>query len=72
MAGRYVQVNWLSLNIYALNHSWLTIDYTWLRVRVIANIDSAIEAWLSNSNRHANIGSKCRSGYGGNSYSSSN
>ena len=47
MAWRYAHINWFSLHIYALDYSRLTIDYTWLWIRIITNVYSTIKARLA-------------------------
>jgi hypothetical protein len=39
-----------------LDYSWLLINQTWLRIRIIANIDAAKKPRLANADRYAHIG----------------
>lgn len=59
----YSQIYWFALNHYPFNYAWLTINYPWLRIRVVANVDSTIEAWLPNAHGNPYVGSYC---WGGN------
>ena len=66
MAWRYTQVDWRAGYRYLLDDYRLTIDHSWLRIA--ADIESAIEAWLADADRDPNIGSECRRGHGGSGY----
>lgn len=62
MPGRYAHIDRLFYHDNPLDDPRLTIDHTWLRVWVIADVDSPIEARLADANRHSDVGSECGSG----------
>jgi hypothetical protein len=68
MARGYAQIDRFALYHYPLDDSRVTIDHSRRRIRIIANVESAIEAGLADANRNSNVGSECRSGNGGSSY----
>lgn len=59
MAGRYMQIHWLPYGLHGLNNDRLAIDQRWSWI-LIADINLAVEAWLTNADGNANIGSESR------------
>jgi hypothetical protein len=66
VARRYVQIDRRTVRRYPLDCYRLTIDH--LRLRIVADVESAIEAGLADANRDSNVGSECRGGDGGSGY----
>jgi hypothetical protein len=66
VAWRYAQIDRFAFYLYPLDYSRLSIDHLWLWI--VADVESAIEAWLADANRNSNVGSKCRGGSSGSSY----
>jgi hypothetical protein len=63
------QIDWFALyHYYSLDDSRLRIDHAWRRIWVVANVDTAIEAWLADGYRNSNVGGECRGGNGSGSH----
>lgn len=56
MAWRNAQINRFTLHHDALDDSGLAVDHAWLRVRIIADIDAAIETGITNRHGNPDIG----------------
>jgi molybdenum cofactor biosynthesis enzyme MoaA len=64
VAWRDAQIDRLTIHRHSpLNDSRLSIEHPWLRV--IADINLAIKAGLTDVNRNTNIGSECRNSESG-------
>src|ERR1019366_849909 len=66
VARRYAQIDRRAVHRHPLDCHRLTIDHLWLRI--VADIESAIEAGLADADRDSNIGSESRCVDGGNGY----
>jgi hypothetical protein len=66
VARRYAQIDRRAAYRCALDYDRLTIDH--LRLRKVADIEPAIEAGLADADGDSDVGSECRSGYGGRGY----
>lgn len=66
MAGRYAQIDRRTIHRYPLDYHRLTIDH--LRLRIVANVESAIKAGLADADGNTDIGRECRRGGGGECY----
>jgi hypothetical protein len=66
VARRYAQIDRFTFYLYALNYSRLSIDYLWLRIAT--DVESAIKAWLPDTDRNSNIGSEHRGSDSDSSY----
>jgi hypothetical protein len=58
MTRGYTQIYRFAFHLYSLNYSWLSIDYSWLWIT--ADIKLTIKAWLPDTDRNPNVGSKSR------------
>jgi hypothetical protein len=64
VAWRDAQIDWLTIHRHSpLNDSRLSVEHPWLWV--IADINLAIKAGLTDVNRNTNIGSECRNSESG-------
>jgi hypothetical protein len=64
---RYAKIDRLAVHPPSpLNDYRPTVDHLWLRV--VADINLAIEAWLAYAKRNANVGGEYRGGDGGSDY----
>ena len=66
VARRYAQIDRRAIHRYPFDDSRLTIDYLWRRI--VADVESAIEAGLADADRNSNIGSERRDGNSGSGY----
>src|SRR5450759_1483844 len=66
VARRYAQIDRRAIHRHPLDCHRLTIDHLWLRI--VANIEPAIEAGLADADRDSNVGGECRGGNGGSGY----
>jgi hypothetical protein len=66
VAWRHAQIDRFALHRYHMDYPRLRIDHS--RLRKVANVDSTIEARLTDANRNPNVRSECRSGEGSGDY----
>jgi len=60
MARRYAQIDRGTDNLHPFNDYRLTVEHPWLRV--VSDVNPAIETGLADADRDANVGSQCRGG----------